>query len=265
MARRTITGLSPIAEQVTQERMMLIASVRIERAMRTELSRTYAELTRTAGDTGATAGVIAAHGERVASILVANWTNIWSQFGRRILTGAMKHAKPEMEVKRDMPLTPLFDQARQKWIQLFGALKVTQITSTTKEQAEKIINQAIADAVSEGLSEIDTAALLRERMREAGAQLSRLRSRVIARTESHNASTAATQAAAESSEVPMKREWVASMGERTRDDHREANGQLVGMYEPFKVGGESLMYPGDPNGSAEQVINCRCVVAYIPD
>ena len=265
MARKTITGLSPAAEQIVSERMMLISASRIEKAMRTELSRTYAELTRAAGDTGAAAGIIAEHGERVADILTQNWTNIWSQFGRRILTGAMKHANPGIEYKRDVPLTPLFDEARQKWIQLFGSLKVTQITNTTKEQAEKIINQAIADAVAQGLSEIDTAALLRERMRESGAQLSQLRSRVIARTESHNASTAATQAAAESAEIPMKREWVASMGERTRPDHRDANGQIVGMYDAFIVGGESLMYPGDANGSAEQVINCRCVVAYVPD
>jgi len=30
------------------------------------------------------------------------------------------------------------------------------------------------------------------------------------------------------------------------------------------VGGERLMYPGDPSGSAENVINCRCAVGHIP-
>lgn len=233
--------------------------------MQAELRRAWSELTSAAGDTGATAAIVAAHGERVAQILTTNWVNIWSQFGRRILSGAMKHSGQPMETKRAVPLTPLFDEARQKWINLFGAVKVTQITSTTKEQAQKIINQAIADAVAAGLDERGAAALLRSRMAEQGATLSRLRSRVIARTEAHNASTAATQAAAESAEIPMKREWIASGGERTREDHLNANGQIVGMYEPFSVGGESLMYPGDPNGSAEQVINCRCVVAYIPE
>ena len=63
----------------------------------------------------------------------------------------------------------------------------------------------------------------------------------------------------------MKREWVAAQGERTREDHSAANGQIVSMNQPFIVGGEELMYPGDPNGSAENVINCRCIVAYVPD
>jgi len=34
------------------------------------------------------------------------------------------------------------------------------------------------------------------------------------------------------------------------------------MDEPFIVGGERLMYPGDASGSAAQTINCRCAVAH---
>jgi hypothetical protein len=37
------------------------------------------------------------------------------------------------------------------------------------------------------------------------------------------------------------------------------------MDEPFTVGGASLMYPGDPAGPAEEVINCRCCVGFIVD
>lgn len=245
--------------------MTLIAAARLERSMLTELNRAWQDITNARGETGATANAVAEHGTRVEAMLGQHWRNIWDSFGRRMESATRKHLGKPMETKRAVPLTPQFDEARQRWINLFGALKVTQITKTTQEQAMRVINQAISDAVADGLSEADTAALLRARMRQAGATLPRLRSRVIARTEAHNASTAATQAAAELSEVPMKREWVASRGERTREDHENANGQIVGISEPFTVGGEQLMYPGDPNGSAEQVINCRCAVAYIPD
>jgi len=30
------------------------------------------------------------------------------------------------------------------------------------------------------------------------------------------------------------------------------------MDEPFTVGVDSLMYPGDPMGSAAEIINCEC-------
>ena len=49
---------------------------------------------------------------------------------------------------------------------------------------------------------------------------------------------------------------------KVRDDHAEADGQEVGMDEAFDVGGEQLMYPGDPAGSAGNTINCRCTVIY---
>ena len=58
-----------------------------------------------------------------------------------------------------------------------------------------------------------------------------------------------------------KKEWVTAIDERTRDWHAEADGQIVDIDKPFIVGGEALMFPGDPNGSPGNTINCRCTVA----
>jgi uncharacterized protein with gpF-like domain len=60
----------------------------------------------------------------------------------------------------------------------------------------------------------------------------------------------------------MQKEWIASGGERTRENHLLASGQTVSIDEPFVVGGDYLMQPGDPSGSAEEIINCRCAVGY---
>lgn len=54
--------------------------------------------------------------------------------------------------------------------------------------------------------------------------------------------------------------WVTQGDERVRDWHEDADGQEVPVDQPFDVGGESLMYPGDPDGSPGNVINCRCFV-----
>jgi hypothetical protein len=45
-----------------------------------------------------------------------------------------------------------------------------------------------------------------------------------------------------------------------RISHILANGQIVAPEMPFVVGGEELMYPRDPNGSAENTINCSCLL-----
>ena len=62
----------------------------------------------------------------------------------------------------------------------------------------------------------------------------------------------------------LQKEWIATLDERVRIDHAEANGQVVDMDKNFLVGGEELAYPGDSRGSAANVINCRCTNAPFP-
>jgi hypothetical protein len=53
--------------------------------------------------------------------------------------------------------------------------------------------------------------------------------------------------------------WRATDDDRTRDSHRVMDGQTVAQDEAFITGnGVQLMYPGDPNGPPEEIINCRC-------
>ncbi len=59
--------------------------------------------------------------------------------------------------------------------------------------------------------------------------------------------------------VVQKKEWLSTNDEHTREWHKEANGQVVDVAEPFIVGGERLVYPGDSAGSAGNTIGCRCV------
>jgi HK97 family phage portal protein len=60
-----------------------------------------------------------------------------------------------------------------------------------------------------------------------------------------------------------KKEWITAIDERTRDAHKKADGQAVKVDEPFEVGGEELMFPGDRRGSGENVINCRCTLGAV--
>jgi SPP1 gp7 family putative phage head morphogenesis protein len=86
----------------------------------------------------------------------------------------------------------------------------------------------------------------------------------IARTETTAAANyGAVQSGAVSGFVMQKR-WISALDGRTRDPHAAANGQRANEKEPFNVGGERMMYPGDPSASAGNVINCRCTIAVIP-
>ncbi len=60
-------------------------------------------------------------------------------------------------------------------------------------------------------------------------------------------------------EDQVKRVWDATGDRRTRTTHSIADGQEVGLNEPFIVGGHQLLYPGDPDAPAEERVNCRCI------
>jgi len=72
-----------------------------------------------------------------------------------------------------------------------------------------------------------------------------------------NASTMAAAQAVEGEFVLL--EWVTMQDEDVRDLHRPLNGVQRPVGETFQVGEAELHYPGEPIGSPEVWINCRCV------
>lgn len=59
--------------------------------------------------------------------------------------------------------------------------------------------------------------------------------------------------------IDITKEWMATGDERTRPTHLEADGQVVGIEEPFLVGMAEMMEPGAPEGGSESW-NCRCTM-----
>jgi HK97 family phage portal protein len=85
------------------------------------------------------------------------------------------------------------------------------------------------------------------------------RTEMIARTETMRASNAGSHELFKQAGIE-KQEWLSTQDDRTRDDHLAADGQVRTMDNPFDVGGEELIYPGDPAGSPENTVNCRCTL-----
>jgi hypothetical protein len=52
--------------------------------------------------------------------------------------------------------------------------------------------------------------------------------------------------------------WVSSRDEKVRYSHSAADGLEVDLRAPFKFSGERMRYPGDPRGSFDNVVGCRC-------
>lgn len=126
-----------------------------------------------------------------------------------------------------------------------------------QDTPQEIFDQVKA-ALEEGLKEGESIAELSDRVRAEFNGISKERARTIAMTETAAAYGKGRAVAMKQAGVKFKR-WLTSGNPNVRAAHAAANGQVVETDEAFEVGGESLDYPGDPNGSPGNVINCHCV------
>ena len=118
---------------------------------------------------------------------------------------------------------------------------------------KKTITQEISRGIASSLPYRDIA---RNISNVSKAPLSR--SKTIARTEGHRiqqTSTRDAQQAAKAKGADVLKQWDAALDGRTRDSHRHVDGEIRELDEKFSNG---LMFPGDPSGSAAEVVNCRC-------
>ena len=118
---------------------------------------------------------------------------------------------------------------------------------------KKAVTQEISRGIATGLGYGDIA---RNIANATSAPFSR--TKTIARTEGHRiqqTSTADAQQAAKDKGADVVKQWDSTLDGKTRDSHRRVDGEIRELDETFSNG---LMYPGDPNGAAAEVINCRC-------
>jgi len=136
--------------------------------------------------------------------------------------------------------------------------KVANISQTTMDAIRTII----ADAVASGAS-IDTIV---SEISELYDGFRSDRATTIARTEMTAAINGGKEAHADEIQtrlgMRLTKTWVATDDDRTRESHVAANGQTVERNDAFELSGGLLMYPGDPSGPPEEIVNCRCTVVY---
>lgn len=240
------------AKQRFQEAFIRIG-MDLERSLGHRLTWDFAKLSRLAAKAYEQGGLIAAldivsrFEEPIQVHLVDHLTQTYTRFADETVG----------TIDPTLGRSANFVIAAQRYVRTYGAAKVKNISDTTRYQIQHVVEHALAD----GLSVPD---IQRRIVEKTGGQVARTRARTIAQTEVHAAASAGSQTAIESLQRPYRKEWIAATQPgRTRPWHLTANGQIVDGNEQFIVDGEGLRYPGDPIGSARNIINCRCVNAYL--
>lgn len=151
------------------------------------------------------------------------------------------------------------------WIDKNGLDKAKEINNTTNEVLKTQLREILSDSIDEGDSVKETVSKLLNACDGVYDNMSGYRANMIARTETGSTVNAGSYATYKTEGIE-KKEWIAVQDDRTRDDsdeydHLDADGEIVGVDEPFTKTGEDLDYPGDPSGDAGNIINCRCTIA----
>ncbi len=94
---------------------------------------------------------------------------------------------------------------------------------------------------------------------------SAIRTARTAVTGAQNAGRMDSYVAAEKMGIKLKREWVATLDNRTRHAHAMLDGQKADIDKPFEVDGYKIMFPGDRSAPGYLVYNCRCTLVAAVD
>jgi HK97 family phage portal protein len=166
---------------------------------------------------------------------------------------AGKRAKPGFDFS-------LQDPRALDWIDGKQIKLVKEVTAYTQEQLSDAVIDSVHEAIAEGFGASETIKEITARIEDVYQFAAEGRAERIARTEIISASNAGSIEGMNQAGVEYK-EWLDSRDEKVRDSHKDLGGTVVPIGEDFiSIGGAHLSFPGDPDGPAEEIINCRCTI-----
>jgi hypothetical protein len=154
-------------------------------------------------------------------------------------------------------ITPINQEAMVRAVQLESKISKGLYTRLGEDVdlLKKKITAEVTRAIATGESYAKTAKQLANQTRIGYNNAVR-----IARTEGHRIQTTATMDAmyaAKDKGANVVKQWDATLDGRTRHSHAVVDGEIRELNKSFSNG---LDFPGDPDGQAAEVVNCRCAL-----
>lgn len=165
-----------------------------------------------------------------------------------------------LQANQDLGTRIAFDPGNQ-FVQEQLARTRNLLVRISDEVYKDIVN-ALNTAVRQGKDVVGQAAAVRAVLDGSGSENWPARARTVAVTEVNRAWNFGVIAhgltVTQTMRITVFKMWDAKEDTRVRAAHEQADGQVVMISQPFIVGFEPLMAPGDPSGSPWNVISCRC-------
>jgi len=156
------------------------------------------------------------------------------------------------------------------YLSTIGGERIKEINKFTKEYVLQRLRPILTEGINKGLGIGQIGRMIVSDIAEYSGKFAKYRSERIARTEIVGTSNWASTTSVESSGVKdrLLKKWLVTEDGRERETHLEmADKPAIPIDDFFEVrnikgGYDRMKYPGDPSGSAGNVIQCRCTVVY---
>lgn len=156
------------------------------------------------------------------------------------------------------------EMLRANWrnfMRRFAVVELSGLLLDINTTSVKIIERVVSVGLAEGLGIPEIAKSIQETVNTVFKN----RSRLIARTEMVRATNVAGMESSKTSDFMYEKKWIPAIDDRTRADHLEMlSKDYIPFDQPFIVGGNEMMQPGDGSmgAGADQICNCRCKVVF---
>lgn len=206
---------------------------------------------------------------------------LWRDTFAPLIRGTMQESAEAWALELETQVIDIAEIAVETWFETYILTFSDPITDTSEKAMSTFLDQAQREGwgVDQTVGHMDQifqqwayGDLEPTDFEWLEARMPAYRREMIARTESIRAANAGATGTAGRLGATRKL-WIATFDGRTRDDHLQAHYDYNegGTYGPipltdsFVVGGVQMQFPGDPQGTPEQFINCRCTVSFIKD
>lgn len=182
----------------------------------------------------------------IRDYLMDIWVNTGSYFARNISTRVMQRKDAWEESYRAYMAKRVIDKA-------------AGIARTEATLINSVIDLIIQEGYAEGFSIDVMSDNIRNELMKRMTEVHTWEAERIARTEVIGAANKGSFDGASSVGLDVQKAWL-TIGSGARDSHRYYEGLgFVPMNYDYNIG---LKHPGDPAGSPEEIINCRCTIIY---
>lgn len=183
--------------------------------------------------------------------LIGLWVTTGSYFARDMNSKLIKRTQKE---------TDLWEEAYIRYMAERAKAKAMGIARTEATLINSVIDIIIQDGYREGYSIDQLTGTIQRELDKRLRVVHDWEAERIARTEVIGAANKGSFDGALGTGLDIKKAWLTSGLKGVRETHQmyESQGGVPMNYD-YNVG---LKHPGDPNGSPEEIINCRCTIIY---